>query len=130
MARGVQSVTFETPAAFNSSLSAILRAYYLQAVASISPIPYGGGTRAKSIESFAHHGPVLSTRKGCEGLEVAHRKHVLIDDTPDGFASACVELIQTPQLWKELAEAAYSFFECNHSQGVVDRLLVSGFQNL
>jgi glycosyltransferase involved in cell wall biosynthesis len=104
--------------------------HYLQAVASISPILYGGGTRIKIIESFAHRCPVVSTTKGCEGLEVAHRKHLLIDDTPDGFASACVELIQTPQLRREVAENAYSFFERNHSQSVVDRLLVTAFRKL
>ena len=104
--------------------------YYLQAVASISPVLYGGGTRIKIIESFAHRCPVVSTKKGCEGLGVVHRKHLLIDDTPDGFASACVELIQAPQLREQIAETANGFFECNHSQGVVDRLLVSAFQDL
>ena len=104
--------------------------YYFQAVASIAPILVGGGTRIKIIESFAHHCPVISTKKGCEGLDVAHRKHLLIEDSPKDFASACVELIQSPKLRKQLAETAYSFFECNHSQKVVDKLLFSALENL
>jgi glycosyltransferase involved in cell wall biosynthesis len=104
--------------------------YYLQAVASIVPILSGGGTRIKIIESFAHHCPVISTKKGCEGLDVAHRKHLLIEDSPKAFALACVELIQGPKLRKQLAEAAYSFFESNHSQRAVDKLLFAAFQSL
>ena len=104
--------------------------YYFQAVASIVPILSGGGTRVKIIESFANHCPVISTNKGCEGMEVAHRKHLLIEDNPKYFALACVELIQDPKLRKQMAEAAFSFFECNHSQKVVDNLLFAAFQSL
>jgi glycosyltransferase involved in cell wall biosynthesis len=104
--------------------------YYLQAVASIAPILSGGGTRIKIVESFAHHCPVISTSKGCEGLEVAHRKHLLIEDDPRDFALACVELIQRPELRRQLAETAHRFFEGNHSQRVVDELLFSALQNL
>ena len=104
--------------------------YYLQAAASIAPILSGGGTRIKIVESFAHHCPVISTSKGCEGLEVAHRKHLLIEDDPRDFAMACAELIQGPGLGSEMTETAYRFFECNHSQSVVDKLLFSALQDV
>lgn len=104
--------------------------YYFQAAASIAPIHFGGGTRIKIIESFAHHCPVISTKKGCEGLEVEHRKHLLVEDNPRDFALACVELIQSPKLRNQMAEAAFDFFQFNHSQKVVDTLLLSVFQNL
>jgi glycosyltransferase involved in cell wall biosynthesis len=104
--------------------------HYLQAVASIAPILGGGGTRIKILESFANHCPVISTKKGAEGLDVADRKHLLIEDNPKNFASACAELIRSPQLRKDLTEAAYTFFERNHSQKVVDRLLFEAFRDL
>jgi len=103
--------------------------YYFQAIASIVPIVSGGGTRIKIIESFAHRCPVVSTSKGCEGLEVAHRKHLLIEDHPKEFASACVELIRSPKLRQLLTETAHGFFECNHSQKVVDELLFAALQD-
>jgi len=104
--------------------------HYRQAVASIAPILGGGGTRIKIIESFAHRRPVVSTKKGCEGLAVAHREHLLIEDDPKHFASACAELIRSPQLRKEMSEAAYTYFEHNHSQKIVDQLLRSAFESL
>jgi glycosyltransferase involved in cell wall biosynthesis len=103
--------------------------YYLQAVASIVPLLAGGGTRIKILESFAHRCPVITTQKGCEGLDVAHRKHLLIEDDPNNFARACVELIRDPALRKEMTGTAYAFFARNHSQHVVDRLLYSAFDN-
>jgi len=104
--------------------------YYVQAAASIVPIFSGGGTRIKILESFAHRCPVISTKEGCDGLDVVHRKHLLVGEGAIPFASACAELIRSPTLRKELTETAYRFFECNHSQKVVDRLLVSAFASL
>ncbi len=104
--------------------------HYFQAAASIAPILAGGGTRIKILESFAHRCPVISTKKGSEGLEVAHGKHLLIGDSPREFASACAELIQRPQLGKQMAETAYGFFEHNRSQKVVDGLLRAAVENL
>jgi glycosyltransferase involved in cell wall biosynthesis len=103
--------------------------HYVQAAASIVPIFFGGGTRLKILESFAHRCPVISTRKGCEGLDVAHGKHLLVGDSAEAFATACAELIRTPSLGKEMAETAYRYFESNHSQKVVDGLLVSAFRS-
>ena len=104
--------------------------YYSQAAASIVPILSGGGTRIKIIESFAHRCPVISTNKGCEGLEVAHRKQLLIEDDPKDFALACAELIRGQSLSRQMVETAYRFFERGHSQKVVDELLFSALQNL
>jgi glycosyltransferase involved in cell wall biosynthesis len=99
--------------------------YYLQASASIVPLRFGGGTRIKIIESFAHRCPVISTTKGCEGLDVEHKKELLIADSPADFASACLEAIQDAQPRIELTETAHAFFEQFHSQQVVDDLLMS-----
>ena len=104
--------------------------HYVRAAASIVPIFSGGGTRIKILESFAHRCAVISTKEGCEGLDVAHRTHLLIGDGRIAFASACAELIHSPALRRELTETAYRFFECNHCQKVVDRLLVAVFQGL
>jgi polysaccharide biosynthesis protein PslH len=62
------------------------------ATMSVVPIRFGGGTRIKILEALAHGVPVVSTRIGAEGLEVEDGRHLLLADSPDDFADACISL--------------------------------------
>ncbi|HME97454.1 MAG TPA: glycosyltransferase family 4 protein [Methylomirabilota bacterium] len=62
------------------------------ATMTVVPIRFGGGTRIKILEALAHGVPVVSTRIGAEGLEVEHDRHLLLADTPEQFADACIAL--------------------------------------
>lgn len=99
--------------------------FYSRSTASIAPIRTGGGTRLKIIESFAHCRPVVSTSKGCEGLDVQDGEHLRIADSAPEFAQACAELLRKTTLRARLADAARRFCEREHSQPVVDGLLES-----
>lgn len=57
------------------------------------PIRFGGGTRIKILEAFAHRIPVVSTSLGAYGLDVADGRHLRIADTPNDFADACTSLL-------------------------------------
>lgn len=72
----------------------------------VVPIREGGGTRVKIVEAMALGVPVVSTSKGAEGLEVTHREHLLIADTPDEFRQACVSLLQNASLRSTFAANA------------------------
>lgn len=104
--------------------------HYLQTAAAIVPLRVGGGTRVKIIEAFANRCPVISTTKGCEGLDVVPGKHLLIADSPEDFAAACVAVLRGPEAAAQMTGAAYTFFERNHSQTLVDRLLFSAIEEL
>ncbi len=80
--------------------------YYRGAMVSVVPLRAGGGTRIKLLESFAHGTPAVSTTLGAEGLDVVHDRHLLIADTPDAFADACVRLLGDRALRDRLASAA------------------------
>lgn len=97
--------------------------YYLRCAASIAPIRAGGGTRIKIVESFAHRRAVVSTTKGCEGLDVVDGTHLLIADDPKGFAESCARLLLDGALSRQLAQAGYEYFEARHTQCVVDACL-------
>ena len=66
----------------------------LLAAATLAPVPLraGGGTRLKVLEALAYGIPVVSTRKGCEGLDVEDGVHVVLADDVDGFVQAGVDL--------------------------------------
>jgi glycosyltransferase involved in cell wall biosynthesis len=72
----------------------------------VVPIRYGGGTRLKILESFAHRVPVVSTTLGAEGLDVEDGVHLLIADNPEDFAAATVRLLGDALLRTRIADEA------------------------
>ncbi|MGY1831683.1 glycosyltransferase [Geodermatophilus sp. SYSU D01180] len=60
----------------------------------VVPLRFGGGTRIKVLEAFAHGVPVVSTTVGCEGLDVEAGRHVLLADDPPSLAAACLGLLE------------------------------------
>lgn len=76
----------------------------------VAPIRSGSGTRIKILEAWAHRIPVVSTSKGCEGLDAQDGVHLRIADTADAFASACVMMLTDPELRRQTSEAAFELF--------------------
>jgi glycosyltransferase involved in cell wall biosynthesis len=74
------------------------------------PIRFGGGTRIKILEAFAHRLPVVSTSIGAHGLDAVHGSQLLIADDADRFAEACVRLLTDRSLRDSLAGAAHALF--------------------
>jgi len=84
-----------------------VRPYIASAAVSLAPIWHGGGTRLKILEAMALRTPVVATSKGAEGLDVTHREHLLIADSPTEFAAAVVRLLGDESLRERLAENAF-----------------------
>ncbi len=80
-----------------------MHAELAKATVAVVPIRYGGGTRIKILESFAHRVPVVSTTLGAEGLDVRDGVHLLLVDDPDEFAAATVRLLGDADLRTRLA---------------------------
>jgi glycosyltransferase involved in cell wall biosynthesis len=74
------------------------------------PIRFGGGTRIKILESFAHRIPVVSTSLGAYGLGVIDRRHLLLADEVDTFATASLELLTQPALRTSIVGEAQRLF--------------------
>jgi glycosyltransferase involved in cell wall biosynthesis len=76
--------------------------YLEQAGVFIVPLRAGGGMRVKILEALARGLPLVTTTLGCEGIAVEHSRHVLIADTPEEFANACLRLLNDRVLAAEL----------------------------
>ena len=74
---------------------------------SIVPLRVGGGTRLKIYESMAARVPLVSTSVGAEGLDVRSPDHFLLADSPETFAQACLELLDSPTRRSQLAQSAW-----------------------
>ncbi|HEY9811874.1 MAG TPA: glycosyltransferase [Halomicronema sp.] len=70
-----------------------LKAIYACRPVCIAPVRYGTGTRIKILEAMAYGCPVVSTSKGCEGIEITENKEIIVADLEADFADACVSLL-------------------------------------
>ena len=94
----------------------------------VVPIRFGGGTRIKILEAFAHRIPVVSTTVGCEGLDVVDGEHLLVADDPATFASACIRLHENADLRASLVAAAAELWTNRYRWTVVTPAIVSAVQ--
>lgn len=77
----------------------------------VVPIRFGGGTRIKVLEAFAHGIPVVSTTIGAEGLDAVDGEHLLLADGPAAFAAATSRLLVDADLRHRVRAAARSHWE-------------------
>ncbi len=59
----------------------------------VVPLLTGTGTRIKLLEAMSYGMPVVSTRKGAEGLPVVDGEHLLLADSCDEFIAAILLLL-------------------------------------
>jgi glycosyltransferase involved in cell wall biosynthesis len=78
--------------------------------AMIVPIRVGAGTRVKIAEAFSRKVPLVSTRLGALGYDVADGRELLLADTPEAFARACIQVIREPTEAAAMAQRAWESF--------------------
>ena len=103
-------------------------AHLMAADIAVVPIRFGGGTRIKILEAFAHRIPVVSTTVGCEGLDVVDGEHLLVADDPATFASACIRLYESADLRAKLVAAAAELWTSRYRWTVLTPAIVSAVQ--
>jgi glycosyltransferase involved in cell wall biosynthesis len=107
-----------------------LAAAYASAAVAVAPIRFGTGTRVKILEAFAHACPVVSTPVGCEGIEAADDREVLLADTADDFAARCVRLLTDPAARERLGMAGRALAATRYNRRVQHDRLVETFRRL
>ncbi|MEK7847256.1 MAG: glycosyltransferase family 4 protein [Nitrospinota bacterium] len=89
--------------------------YFRKADVLVVPLRYGAGTRTKILEAMATGLPVVTTSKGCEGLEVTNEDHLLVADSPKDIADAILTLMMDTRLTKRLVFKARHLVEEKYS---------------
>lgn len=87
----------------------------------VIPLRIGSGTRIKAFEALAMGRPVVSTRIGVEGLDIADGEHFLAADTAEDFAGAILRLLDDAALRVQLAGAARALVAAKFSWAQVAR---------
>jgi glycosyltransferase involved in cell wall biosynthesis len=78
--------------------------------AMVVPLQLGAGTRVKIAEAFSRRCPLVSTSLGAYGYDVEDERELLVADSAEGLADACVRTIRHPEEAAAMAERAWSRF--------------------
>ncbi|CCK80469.1 glycosyltransferase [Desulfobacula toluolica] len=111
-----------------------IRPYLDEAMVLMVPIRIGSGTRLKILDSMAMGKAIVSTRVGCEGLNVTDGKDIFIGDTPEDFADRVVHLLNNPKqrelLQKNARDLArtYDWEKIEEKQEAVYRQAIYNYQ--
>lgn len=124
---GMREVARECPAEGIEALGFVadLASVYQRAAVAVCPIRRGAGTRVKIIEAAMNSRPVVSTVLGAEGLSFTPGSEILLDDSPEGFARACVTLLLDPNLAAAVGDAARRRAEASYAPAVVAEQLTA-----
>ncbi len=107
----------------------LVRPLLESATAVIAPVRYGGGTRLKIIEAWAHSVPVVSTTMGAEGLGARSGADLLLADRAEDFAAACVRVACDPELRSRLSVAGRQRYEMAHRPAAAERAIADLLMN-
>lgn len=102
---------------------------YAEADIVIVPIRFGSGTRIKILEALSLGRPVVTTTAGVEGLDLEHGRDLLVADTPDDFAIACLRIARDETLRTSLITRGREAFLSHYSADVVRRRLAALLDN-
>lgn len=94
----------------------------------VVPLHAGGGIRIKILEAMSKQKAVIATRVALQGFHAAtNGEEVLIADTPEDFAAACLALIHNPEQVQNLGQKAQKLIQTYYSQQLVINKLLQHF---
>ena len=100
-----------------------LRTVFDRARVFVCPVRVGAGTKGKVSTAMAYGLPVVSTSCGAEGMELLDGSDVLIADSAEAFAAACLRLHDDAALWERLSLAGQALVREKHSPAMGARVL-------
>lgn len=89
--------------------------YYKRATVFVAPPLTGGGIIIKTLDVMASSTPVVTTSKGCEGIDVVHGEHLMIANTVEAFAVAVERLLSDAAFKASIAKNARSLVKQRYS---------------
>jgi len=92
-----------------------IRAFIKKAQVFVVPVRSGSGVRIKILQGGSMGKAIVSTSRGCQGLDLVSGRDCYIKDEPEEFANSVVNLLQKERERKELGENAYNLVRKKYS---------------
>lgn len=104
--------------------------YWERTTVCVLPLQVSGGSRFKALEAMALGVPVVSTRRGMEGIDALPGRDYLLADQPAAFSAAIARVFDDAELRRSLAKHARDLVERNHHQSIVSERLGRLYERL
>jgi glycosyltransferase involved in cell wall biosynthesis len=88
-----------------------VRPYYCRAAVSVAPYRYGEGTKLKVLEAMACGVPVVTTRIGCQGINVQDGEDICVVETAEAFAEGVIGLLRNEEKRRAIGGRARQVIE-------------------
>jgi polysaccharide biosynthesis protein PslH len=82
-----------------------VRPYLGRAALTLAPMIMGGGVKYKILQSLAMATPVVSNRLGVCGINLLPDKEVMVAESDDAMAEACLKLLSDPGSRRQMGQA-------------------------
>ncbi len=83
------------------------------------PILSGSGMRVKAIEAMSKGLPVVGTSLGLTGIGAVNNENSIIADSPNDFAIAIIQLLNSEEKANEIAQSGFHHIEKNFSNKII-----------
>ena len=113
----------QTPGVVVTGIVDDVRGYIHDASVYVVPLRIGGGSRLKILEALAMEKVVVSTRVGAEGLHFDDGVHLLLRDSPEAFATAVLQVLQSPEAYTPLAQQGRRWLLDNYTWDSISNIL-------
>jgi sugar transferase (PEP-CTERM/EpsH1 system associated) len=90
-----------------------VRPYLAHADVVVAPMRIARGIQNKILEGMAMAKPVVTTQQGLEGIDATPDRHLLLSDTAQGFAQACLRALAPGA--REVGIAARALMEASYA---------------
>jgi len=107
-----------------------VRPFFRQASLALVPLRIGSGTRLKILEAMSQGNPVVSTRKGAEGLDASDGENLLLADEPGEFVASILRLLGDRCLFHRIRHAARAFAQQRYDWDVIGSRANTSLQQL
>lgn len=92
-----------------------VRPYVWRSAATVAPLNIARGTQNKILEAMAMGVPVVTSAVAASGVDAVREDHFLAANTPRGYASAIVRILDDPAERSRLAIAGRARMISNHA---------------
>lgn len=109
-----QDIKKEYPNVVIHGLVEDISEFYQNAKISICPMLSGTGVKIKVLESLSYAVPVVTNRRGVDGLTNKTENGCLVTDVPQEFAQVIDNLLSDDAFYEKQRQLAFEFFHKNH----------------
>ena len=104
--------------------------YYRRLHVIVIPMISGAGVKIKLYEALSFGKFVVSTRKGAQGTDFEHERHLVIADTPENFLDIFNNYRDNEKKYRKIANTGYDFIQSNYRWEELGNILYNSLKDL